>query len=88
VAANCDEGGQAVPRHWWIILGASNPVERKKEVRAKVEAKKGKGSLRGFWKAEGEEKFYAVVRAEELEDILKRDIRAIDAFPMEDVPES
>lgn len=77
-----------MPRHWWIVLGASNPGQRKKEVRAKVEAKKGKGSLRGFWKAEGEEKLYAVVRAEKLEDMLKRDIRAIDAIPMEDVRES
>ena len=57
-------------------------------MRAKVEAKKGRGSLRGFWKAEKEEKFYAVVRAKTFEDELMEEIRAIDAIPMEDVPES
>lgn len=74
-----------MPRHWWIVLGTSSPGERKKEVRAKVESKKGKGSLRGFWKAEGKDELYAVVRAETFEPELKRDIRAIDAIPMEDV---
>ena len=74
-----------MPRHWWITLETSNPGDRKKEVCDKVEAKKGKGSCRGFWKDENEDRLYALVRAETLEDALKRDIRAIDATPMQDV---
>jgi hypothetical protein len=75
----------AVPRHWWIALETSPPEDRKKEVYEKVEAKKGKGSCRGFWKDENEDRLYALVRADTLEEALKRDIRAIDATAMQDV---
>lgn len=74
-----------MPRHWWIALETSTPGDRKKEVFDKVEAKKGKGSCRGFWKDENGDRFYALVRADTLEEALKQDIRAIDATPMQDV---
>lgn len=73
-----------MPRHWWIAVGSSDATKRKKEVRQKVEAKKGKDALRSFWKSK-DGTLYALVRADTLEEELKQEIRTIEAMEMEDV---
>ncbi len=59
-----------MPPSWWISFGASNPGQRRKEIRALVD--EAGGTLEGFWARSDGARLYGVVSDLELDEELKR----------------